>query len=33
MKILAGGATDKGNVRSTNEDAFLVDLELRHIYL
>lgn len=29
MKILAGGATDKGNVRSTNEDAFLVDLELQ----
>lgn len=28
MEILAGGATDTGRVRSTNEDAFLVDAEL-----
>lgn len=28
MKILAGGATDVGKVRSNNEDAFLVDSEL-----
>lgn len=28
MKIWAGGATDKGKVRTTNEDAFLVDMDL-----